>query len=175
MGGRFQVRWDENGSASALGQLVFFAEFLEVSGLFERWVQSCPLTYSSPNAPEVQDVLGAWFLSILDGQWRYAHITGLRGDAVSPQILGMNRMLSDESLRRALKHLAPCPDTAKTDDERAQCEAQLARSAGWMDAALRDIVIGALETDWILDCDTTVKLLYGHQAGAVIGYNPTKP
>lgn len=175
VGGRFQVRWDENGSASALGQLVFFAEFLEVSGLFERWVQSCPLTYSSPNAPEVQDILGTWFLSILDGQWRYAHITGLRGDAVSPQILGMNRILSDESLRRALKHLAPCPDTAKTDDERAQCEAQLARSAAWMDDALRDSVIEALVTGWILDCDTTVKLLYGHQAGAVIGYNPIKP
>jgi hypothetical protein len=175
VGGRFQVRWDENGSASALGQLVFFAEFLEVSGLFERWVQSCPLTYSSPNAPEVQDVLGTWFLSILDGQWRYAHITGLRGDAVSPQILGMNRILSDESLRRALKHLAPSPDQAKSDEDRARREAQLARSAAWMDEALRESVGEALVTGWILDCDTTIKLLYGHQAGAVIGYNPIKP
>jgi hypothetical protein len=174
-GGRFQVKWDENGSASALGQLVFFAEFLEVSGLFERWVQNCPLTYSSPNAPEVQDVLGTWFLSILDGQWRYAHITGLRGDAVSPQILGMNRILSDESLRRALKHLAPSPDQAKTDEDRARCEVQLARSAAWMDEALRESVIEALVTGWILDCDTTIKLLYGHQAGAMIGYNPIKP
>ena len=174
-GGRFQVRWAENGSASALGQLAFFAEFLEVTGLFERWVQSCPLTYTSPNAPGVQDILGTWFLSILDGQWRYAHIAGLRGDTVAPQILGMNRILSDESLRRALKQLAPCPDTAKTDEERTQREAQLARSAAWMDVALRDIVIEALVTGWILDCDTTVKLLYGHQAGAVIGYNPTKP
>ncbi|MEF8704006.1 MAG: hypothetical protein V5B32_12305 [Candidatus Accumulibacter sp. UW26] len=26
-----------------------------------------------------------------------------------------------------------------------------------------------------LDIDTTIKLLYGHQAGAEIGYNPTKP
>ena len=126
-GGRFQVRWDENGSASALGQLVFFAEFLEVSGLFERWVAGCPLAYRSPNSPQVQDVLGTWFLSILDGQWRYAHITGLRGDAVSPQILGMTRILSDESLRRALKHLAPSPDKAKTEEDRARREAQLSR------------------------------------------------
>ena len=174
-GGRFQVKWDENGNASALGQLVFFAEFLEVTGLFERWVESCPLTYSSPNAPEVQDVLGTWFLSILDGQWRYAHITGLRGDAVSPQILGMNRILSDESLRRALKHLAPSPGQAKTDEDRARHEAQLARSAVWMDDALRESVGEALVTGWILDCDTTIKLLYGHQAGALIGYNPIKP
>ena len=42
-GGRFQVRWDEGGSATALGQLAFFAEFLEVSGLFERWVACCPM------------------------------------------------------------------------------------------------------------------------------------
>ncbi len=30
-GGRFHVRWDEGGSATAMGQLAFFAEFLEVS------------------------------------------------------------------------------------------------------------------------------------------------
>lgn len=101
-GGRFHVRWDENGSATPLGQLPFFAEFQEVSGLFERWVDNCPMAYTSPNAPTVRDVLGTWLLSILDGQRRYAHVTGLRGDAVAPQILGMNKIVSDESLRRSL-------------------------------------------------------------------------
>ncbi len=174
-GGRFHVRWDENGSASALGQLAFFAEFLDVTGLFERWAKNCPLSYSSGNAPTVQEVLGTWFLSILDGQWRYAHITGLRGDAVAPELLGMKQIMSDESLRRALKHLAPCLDKAKTDEERAEFAAQLARSSAWMDTALSESIRDALDTDWILDCDATVKLLYGHQAGALIGYNPTKP
>ena len=28
---------------------------------------------------------------------------------------------------------------------------------------------------WILDVDTTVKPLYGHQEGAVVGHNPHKP
>ena len=69
-GGRFHVRWDDGGSASALGQLAFFAEFLEVSGLFARWVEGCPMGYTSPNAPAVVDVLGTWLLSILDGQRR---------------------------------------------------------------------------------------------------------
>jgi len=101
-GGRFHVRWDEGGSATALGQLPFFAEFLEVSGLFTRWVDGCPMDYTSPNAPRVVDVLGTWLLSILDGQRRYAHVAGLRGDEVAPQILGMNKIISDESLRRAL-------------------------------------------------------------------------
>ena len=174
-GGVFQVRWDENASASALGQLAFFGEFLEVSGLFEHWVKSCPLHYTSPNAPEVRDVLGTWLLSILDGQRRYAHINGLRGDAVAPQILAMTRIISDESLRRALKALAPSVSKNCTEDEQLKRQAQLDKSTDWMDAALRESTYDALSTDWILDCDTTVKLLYGNQDGAEIGYNPTKP
>jgi len=104
-GGVFQVRWDENASASALGQLAFFGEFLEVSQLFERWVESCPLEYTSPNAPEVRNVLGTWLLSILDGQRRYAHINGLRADAVAPQILGMSRIISDDKPTPGLESL----------------------------------------------------------------------
>jgi hypothetical protein len=174
-GGRFQVRWDEGGSATALGQLAFFAEFLEVSGLFAGWVAGCPMAYTSPNAPAVVDVLGTWLLSILDGQRRYAHVAGLRGDEVAPQILGMNKIVSDESLRRALAHLAPDQPKRCGEEERATRAAQLAKSAAWMDAALDESTHEALHTDWILDIDTTVKLLYGHQAGAEVGYNPTKP
>ena len=41
-GGVFSVRRDARGSATALGQMTFFAEYLEVTGLFERWRGSCP-------------------------------------------------------------------------------------------------------------------------------------
>ena len=174
-GGRYQIRWDEGGSATALGQLVFFAEFLEVSGIFARWMETCPLTYTSPNAPELVDVLGTWLLSILDGQRRYAHVSGLRGDEVAPEILGMNKIVSDESLRRALSALAPNQAKRCSEEERAARAIQLAKSTAWMDAALSESTLDALHTDWILDIDTTIKLLYGHQAGAEIGYNPTKP
>ncbi|MEF8759145.1 MAG: hypothetical protein V5B36_05320 [Candidatus Accumulibacter sp. UW25] len=127
-GGRLHVHWDTVGSATALGQLAFFAEFLEVSGLFARWRDGCPMAYTSPNAPEVVDVLGTWLLSILDGQRRYAHVTGLRGDEVGPQILGMKKIISDESLRRALAHLAPNQPRHCSDEERAARSAQLAKS-----------------------------------------------
>ena len=30
-------------------------------------------------------------------------------------------------------------------------------------------------TPWILDIDTTIKPIYGHQEGATLGYNPYKP
>ena len=39
-GGVFSVRWDARGSATALGQLAFFAEYLEATGLFEGWLKS---------------------------------------------------------------------------------------------------------------------------------------
>lgn len=73
-GGVFSVRWDERSSATAMGQLAFFAEYLQTTGLFDTWRESCPLKYTSPNAPKVVDVLGTWMLSILDGHCRYAHV-----------------------------------------------------------------------------------------------------
>jgi hypothetical protein len=87
----------------------------------------------------------------------------------------MTRIISDESLRRALKALAPSIGKNCTEEERLKRQTQLNKSTAWMDAALRESTFEALSTDWILDCDTTVKLLYGHQDGAEIGYNPTKP
>jgi hypothetical protein len=44
-----------------------------------------------------------------------------------------------------------------------------------MQAQLRHSIAQATQKDWILDCDTTVKVLYGHQEGAVLSYNPKKP
>ena len=44
----FEVQWNNEGKATAMGQLAFFAEFLQASGLFEHWLRSCPLRYSSP-------------------------------------------------------------------------------------------------------------------------------
>ena len=61
--GVFQVRWDERGGATAMGQLSFFAEYLNVTGLFEDWIGGCPLSCVSPNAPNLIDVLGTWMLS----------------------------------------------------------------------------------------------------------------
>lgn len=174
-GGTIQVRWDERSNATAMGHLPFFGEFLEVSGIFERWVQQCPLHYSSGNAPAVRDVLGTWMLSILDGHRRYAHVAGLRGDAVAPEILGMKKIVGDESLRRALAHIAPAPKAHHNDEQRAQQQTQIELADQWMNQALLDSVKHALDTPWILDCDPTIKTLYGHQSGAEVGYNPHKP
>src|SRR3989442_11098531 len=66
-GGRIHVRWDHGGSATPNAQLTFFAEFLATTGVYDSWVNSCPLSYTSPNAHSKRDVLGTWLLAILAG------------------------------------------------------------------------------------------------------------
>ena len=157
MGGRMHVRWDESAQATPHGQIAFFAEFLATAGVFDRWVDACPLRYSSPNASRPRDVLGTLMLGILAGSKRYAHIAGVRGDAVAAQALGLKGLVSEDSVRRALKAM------------------QLAATEPWMREALMHSVRDALDRPWVMDIDATVKPLYGHQEGAEIGYNPHKP
>jgi len=98
--GRVHVEWDPQAAVTPLGQLVFFAQYLKVSGLFDPWIEECPLQLSSPNAPRKRDVLGTAALSILSGHQRYAHINGLRGNGINPGLLDMSQVVSEDSVRR---------------------------------------------------------------------------
>src|SRR5947208_16009437 len=100
--GKIQFKWAPEADVSSLGQMPFFIEFLKTSGLFDSWVKDCPLEYTSPNAPQKRDVLGTILLSVLAGHWRYAHISALRGDGVNPELLGMSKVASEDSVRRGL-------------------------------------------------------------------------
>lgn len=155
--GKIHVKFAPEATVSSLGLMPFFIEFLKISGLFDQWVADCPLHYTSGNAPEKRNVLGTLVLSVLAGHWRYAHINAIRGDGINPELLGMTRVASEDSVRRAMKAL----------DEAA--------SGQWMKVHLKASYEPLLQEPWILDVDTTVKPLYGHQQDAKVGYNPTKP
>ena len=157
--GRVHVEWEkgEGASMTPLGQLPFFIEYLKQGGLFDAWVAGCPLSLTSPNAPSKRDILGTVMLSVLAGHWRYAHITTLRCDPVNPPLLGMTKVVSEDAVRRALRKI----------------EAEAGRA--WLQEQLDYCTRPLLREPWILDVDTTVKPLYGHQEGAVVGYNPKKP
>ena len=155
--GKIHVKWAPDAAVSSFGLMAFFIEFLKTSGLFEKWVEDCPLRYTSNNAPEKRNVLGTLVLSVLCGHWRYAHINAIRGDGINPELLGMTKVASEDSVRRGMKAM----------DEAA--------SGRWMKDHLKATYEPLLQEPWILDVDTTVKPLYGHQQDAVVGYNPTKP
>ena len=91
------------------------------------------------------------------GHKRYAHVTALRSDQVLPGLLGMDRIVSEDSLRRALSAM---PEQAGLD---------------WLQGHIDATVRPLLAERYIIDIDTTVKPLYGHQEGAVVSYNPKKP
>src|SRR5271157_2062446 len=155
--GRVWVEFDCEASFTPLGQLPFFIHFLKTAGLFEAFVADCPLRYTSPNAPKTRDVLGTAMLSMLAGHKRYAHIATLRGDGVLPELLDMTKIVSEDSARRAF---------AAIEEE---------AGAAWLRRHLDHCLEPLLAEPWVLDIDTTVKPLYGHQEGAVVGYNPKKP
>jgi hypothetical protein len=46
---------------------------------------------------------------VLSGHWRYAHISAIRGDGVNPDLLGMNKVASEDSVRRALLAVEEAP------------------------------------------------------------------
>src|SRR5262249_13149789 len=76
---------------------------------------------------------------------------------VNTEFLGMTKVVSDDSARRALKRM----------DEKEGIQ--------WLQDHLYSCYEPLLKTPWILDVDVTIKPLYGHQEGAGVGYNPKKP
>jgi hypothetical protein len=155
--GRVHVEWDNSAPVTPFGQMPFFIEFVKQGGLFDSLVANCPLYYTSPNAPQKRNVIGTIFLSVLAGHNRYAHMTTVRCDPVNPPLLGMTKTVSEDAVRRGLD---------KIDEDAGQTWVQ-----GHLDYTTRPL----LSEPWILDVDTTVKPLYGHQEGAAVSYNPHKP
>ena len=150
--GRVHVKWDPDAPLTPMGQSVFFAQFLETAGLFQDWVATCPIVYQSSNSPHLVNILGTLMLSILSGHKRYAHITTLRSDHVIPPLFGMDKVVSEDSVRRAF---------GRGDEDQV---------LAWLRKHLQKTYLPLLD-----DLDTTIKLLYGHQEGADVGYNPKKP
>jgi hypothetical protein len=152
-GGRVHVEWDLSAKVTAFGPLSYFIHFLKNSGLWDEWVELCPLRFTSNNAPSKQKILGTALLSILAGHKRYAHITSVRSDKVLPELLGIDGIASEDSVRRAFLH-------ASNEDLTL-----------WLDRCMNTVFEPLLSEPWVLDVDATVKTLYGKQEEARVGYN----
>jgi hypothetical protein len=117
-GGKLDVSWNPESQVTQWGGLAYFVSYLKTSGLFDRRVEDAPFHYTSPNAPEVRDVVGTAILAIICGFTRYTHINRPRNDVVLPMLLGLRKIVSEDSVRRALKaankqELKPCRAIAR--------------------------------------------------------------
>ena len=155
--GPVHVRWAPEAAVTPLGQLPFFIDYLKQADLFDPFVAQAPIRFTSPNAPDLRDLLGTLVLSIVTGGQRYAHVNALRHDGINPALLGMKKVCSDDSVRRGLSKM------------------EVDKGIDWLHAHLLDPLRPILQEPWVLDVDSTVKPIYGQQEGAVVGYNPKKP
>ena len=80
-------------------------------------------------------------LAMLAGAKRYAHVAGVRG---------VTKVVSEDAIRRAFKAIGE------------------KEGAAWLRGHLAFCAEPLLAEPWILDVDTTIKPLYGHQEGAVL-------
>ena len=69
----------------------------------------------------------------------------------------MRKVCSEDAVRRGLAKIGE------------------AKGLAWLQNHLDYCTTPLLNEPWVLDMDSTVKTLYGHQEGAEVGYNPHKP
>jgi hypothetical protein len=137
------------------GGLVPWAAFQKQCGLLEALAGTCPVARTSPNAAPVYDVLTSFGLTVLCDGRRFVHVQRLREDPTLNELFGLERVVSDDTLRR---FVASVPE---------------AQGAAWVAGAAQRLW-GALPHKLILDWDSTVQTKYGQQEGAAVGYNPQK-
>ena len=156
-GGKMSVRWDPTARVTSVAGLAHFSTFLANTGLFDRMAEDAPFDYKSNNACSKRDILGTAVLAILLGKKRYVHINELRHDTAARELLALDEIVSEDTVRRAFR-----------DANEEAIEA-------WLSKHERAVFEALISYRYIIDIDNTVKPIYGHQEGAELGYNPIKP
>ena len=154
-GGKVRLSMTDD-ALTPYGGIVPWAAFTKHVGIVESLAQDCPVKRTSPNAAPVYDVLQSFMLTALTDGRRFSHIERLREDPTIPELFGMEAVVGDDTVRRFFKSVDPV------------------LGAEWIARHLQPMW-GALPKQIIMDWDTTVQTKYGHQEGAQVGYNPTKP
>ena len=156
-GGRLDVKWDPGTKVTPSGGLAYFAVFLKVTGFFDSLCSDFPVDYRSNNSSSRRDIVGTIVLAILFGKDRYVQINALRNDTASMELLGLRKIVSEDTVRRSLR-----------DADGKALDA-------WLSRHEHEVVDSMLRFAYVIDIDNTVKPIFGHQEGAELGYNPQKP
>lgn len=156
----YGVEWSDCLRATPRGGMSYFGHFLRANGLFDDLVNSCPLAYTSNNAPDKRAVLGTVVAGIVNGARRYAHLSHLKGDGLCAAMLDLGGFVSEDSVRRGLLKCTP---------------QQWPAWDAWLTKAELASVLPLLGEPYVMDIDTSVKQVFGHQEGAEVGYNPRRP
>jgi len=150
-----EIRWTDK-PVTPWGGLTLFSGIAQQVGLVSALREALPFRLTSPNATDPVEVVLAFMAGVLAGSRRLAHIERLRWDEGLKKIFGIERFVSDTTLSRFFRRFGA-----------AQVQEVFERLMRWQHGLI------PLSGD-VLDLDSSVMERYGHQEGALLGYNSKK-
>ena len=150
-----EIQWTHK-PVTPWGGMMLFSGIAQQVGLVSALREALPFRLTSPNATDPVEIVLAFMAGVLAGSRRLAHIERLRGDEGLKTIFGIGRFVSDTTLSRFFQRFGA-----------RQVQEVFERLTRWQHRLISF-------SDNVLDLDSTVMERYGHQQGAVLGYNSKK-
>lgn len=154
--GRQGILRETDQAVTPFGGLVVLIELLQRMGVMAAVREKLPFTYRSNNASEPEHILLAFWLAVVAGARRFAHMQMLRPDRALQQLCGVRGFPTDDTVRNFFLRFGQA--------ENAQFFPSL-----WQWFFRQQ----PTRTCW-LDLDSTILQRFGEQDGAVRGHNPTR-
>jgi hypothetical protein len=150
-----EIQWTDK-PVTPWGGMALFSGVAQQVGLVSALREALPFRLTSPNATDPVAVVLAFMAGVLAGSRRLAHIERLRWDEGVKKIFGIERFVSDTTLSRFFRRFGA-----------AQVQEVFERLMRWQHSLI------PLSCE-VLDLDSSVMERYGHQEGALLGYNSKK-
>jgi len=150
-----EIQWTDK-PVTPWGGLTLFSGVAQQVGLVSALRAALPFRLTSPNATDPVEIVLAFMAGVLAGSRRLAQIERLRWDEGLKKIFGIERFVSDTTLARFFQRFGA-----------AQVHEVFERLMRWQHSLI------PLSGE-VLDLDSSVMERYGHQEGALLGYNSKK-
>jgi hypothetical protein len=150
-----EIQWTDK-PVTPWGGMMLFSGVAQQVGLVSALRQALPFRLTSPNATDPVEIVLAFMAGVLAGSRRLAHIERLRWDEGLKTIFGIKRFVSDTTLSRFFQRFGA-----------RQVQEVFEQLLRWQHGLI----------PWsgeVLDLDSSVMERYGHQEGALLGYNSKK-
>lgn len=154
--GRQAVLRETRRPVTPFGGLVVLLELLRKMGAVEAVRERLPFRYHSNNGSAPEHILLAFWLGVVAGARRFAHLQMLRADRALQELCGVRAFPSDDTVRNFFGRFG---------------QAQIAQ---FFPSLWRWWFLQQPPRTCLLDLDSTVLQRFGRQEGAVRGYNPTR-
>lgn len=155
--GRQVVLRETKRAVTPFGGLVVVVELLRKLRVMEAVRERLPFRYRSNNASAPEHILLAFWLGVAAGARRFSHFQMLRADRALQSLCGVRSFPVDDTIRNFFRRFGP------------------GEIAAFFPALWRWFFQQQPARTCFLDLDSTVLQRFGHQEGAVHGYNPTRP